>query len=136
MKILVLKLFVPKSWKQIGSEIIALLAIFAPHDLLADPLDTWHRTNPWPQGISLRVSYGNGIFVGVGDYGALYTSVDGAVWIPRYTGTGHFLCDVAFGSSTFVAAGVGGMVLTSPAGETWTFRSSGTSHNLNGVALR
>ena len=134
VKILILELFVPKSWKPVGAGIIALLTIFAPHAVLADPLDTWHSMNPWPQGISLRVSYGNGIFVGVGEFGSLYTAVDGAVWIPRYTGTDHSLCDVAYGSSTFVAAGVGGMILTSPTGETWTFRSSGTSHNLNGVA--
>ena len=134
VKILILKLLLPKSWMRIGSGIIALLALFAPHHALANPLDTWHRTNPWPQGISLRVSYGNGIFVGVGDYGALYTSVDGAVWMTRYTGTGHLLCDVAFGSSTFVAAGAGGMILTSPNGEIWTIRGPGTSHNLNGVA--
>jgi len=132
MKALTLK-FLPKSWKRTGSEIIALLTLFAPHDGLADPLDTWHRMNPWPQGISLRVSYGNGIFVAVGEFGTLYTSADGTAWIPRYTGTGHSLCDVAYGSNTFVAVGSGGMILTSPNGEIWTFRSYGTSHNLRGV---
>ncbi len=108
--------------------------IFAQNDALAHPLDVWHRINPWPQGISLRVSYGNGIFVGVGEFGSLYTSADGAVWIPRHTGTAHLLCDVAYGNGAFVAVGIGGMILTSPSGETWTFRNSGTSHNLNGVA--
>ncbi len=133
MKALILR-FLPKSWKRIGSEIIALLTLFAAHDGLADPLDTWHRLDPWPQGISLRVSYGNGIFVAVGEFGTLYTAVDGTAWIPRQTGTGHSLCDVAYGSSTFVAVGIGGMILTSPNGEIWTFRSYGTSHHLRGVA--
>ncbi len=114
--------------------IIALLTIFAPQNVLPDLLDTWHSMSPWPQGISLRVSYGNGLFVGVGEFGALYTSADGSVWNQRHTGTAHLLRDAAYGRSTFVVAGIGGIILTSQNGETWTSRNSGTSHNLNGMA--
>ena len=102
---------------------------------LADPLDNWHWRNPWPQEYSLRVSYGNGIFVAVGEFGALYTSADGANWTPRTSGTGHLLGDVAYGSGTFVAVGGSGTVLTSPDGEIWTPGMPGTSHNLSGVAF-
>jgi hypothetical protein len=134
MNLLILKRFLPKLWKRAGAAIVALLTVLAPHDVLPDPLDTWHCLNPWPQGISLRVSYGNGIYVGLGEFGALFTSADGAVWVPRQTGSGHCLSHVAYGNGTFVAVGIGGMILTSPDGETWTFRSPGLNHNLNGVA--
>ncbi len=114
--------------------IIALLIIFAPQNVLPDSLDNWHSMSPWPQGISPRVSYGNGLFVGVGEFGALYTSADGSAWNQRYTGTAHLLRDSAYGRGTFVVAGIGGIILTSQDGETWMPRDSGTSQNLNGMA--
>jgi hypothetical protein len=112
----------------------ALLTIFTPEDGLAEPLDNWHSRNPLTEGNSLRVSHGNGIFVAVGEFGAIYTSSDGAAWTSRTSGTHHPLNDVTYGSSTFVAVGYSGTILNSQDGVTWTTRNSGTSYNLSGVA--
>lgn len=41
-------------------------------------LDNWHWRNPLPQGNTLfGVTYGNGTFVAVADYGTIITSPDG-----------------------------------------------------------
>src|SRR6478672_1944248 len=54
----------------------------------AAPLDNWHCRNPLPQGGILRsVANGDGRFVAVGDAGAILTSVDGAAWTARPSGT-------------------------------------------------
>lgn len=111
-----------------------ILVILLPQVGLAQSLDQWQGTNPWTQGHSLRISYGNRMFVAAGESGALYTSSDGADWKERTSGTGQFIKDVAFGGGTFVAVGGGGLVLTSPDGVTWRFPSSGTGYDFHGVA--
>lgn len=112
---------------------LAVLAIFFPKDGLAEPLDHWQLRAPLPPGHSLRISYGNGIFVVVGESGSVYTSSDGATWKGRSSGTDQSLLDAAYGSNTLVAVGRGGTILTSPDGITWTLCSSGTGQDLNGV---
>jgi hypothetical protein len=45
------------------------------------PLENWHWRSPLPQGNSLNeVTYGNGLFVVVGDFGTILTSPDGVTW--------------------------------------------------------
>jgi len=112
---------------------LAVLMIFLPAGGLAEPLDHWQLRTPLPPGHSLRVSYGSGIFVAVGESGSLYTSSDGTVWKERSSGTDQSLRDVAHGNGSFVAVGGGGTILSSPDGVTWTKRDSGTGHDLNGV---
>jgi len=109
------------------------LIIFFPQEGLPQPLDHWQLRAPLPPGYSLRISYGDGIFVAVGESGSLYTSSDGAAWKERSSGTNQSLHDAVYGGGTFVAVGRSGMILTSPDGITWTLRSSGTGHDLNGV---
>jgi len=86
-----------------------------------------------PQVDSLRISYGNGIFVAVGESGSLYTSPDGVTWRGRSSGTNQSLLDAACGGGTFVAVGRSGTILTSLDGTAWTWRNSGTGRDLNGV---
>ncbi|MCX5915935.1 MAG: choice-of-anchor D domain-containing protein [Deltaproteobacteria bacterium] len=100
---------------------------------MAEPLDHWQLRAPLPQGHSLGISYGNGIFVAVGESGSLYTSSEGAAWKERSSGANQSLHDAVYGGGTFVAVGTSGTILTSPDGITWTLRSSGTGHDLNGV---
>jgi hypothetical protein len=109
-----------------------LLALFAPEDGLAEPFDHW-RQRQLPQGIPLRVSQGNGLFLAVGESGILYTSPEGEAWTRRNSGTAYRLQDVAYGTGTFVAVGSGGTILTSSDGVTWISQSSGTSNLLRGV---
>ncbi len=85
------------------------------------------------------VTYGNGIFVAVGDAGTILTSPDGITWTPRNSGTSYFLSGVTYGEGSFVAVGnIGppstwGTILTSPDGVTWISRNSGTTAFLRGV---
>jgi hypothetical protein len=60
------------------------------------------------------VAYGNGLFVVVGDDGAILTSPDGLNWTVQTSGTGIDLYGVAYGNGTFVAVGDDGAILTSP----------------------
>ena len=52
-----------------------------------------------------RVTYGNGIFVAVGDSGTIFTSTDGENWTVRTSGTNHTLNGVTYGNGIFVAVG-------------------------------
>jgi phage terminase large subunit-like protein len=79
------------------------------------------------------VAYGDGLFVAVGDRGAILTSPDGVTWTPRTSGTDDSLYGVTYRDGLFVAVGVGGTILTSPDGATWTRRTSGTRNWLTGV---
>jgi hypothetical protein len=93
---------------------------------------TWTLRNlgEWLYG----VTYGNGLFVAVGDFGAILTSQDGVNWTGQVSGTSAELTGVAYGNGTFVAVGGGGTILTSQDGMSWTRQTSGTSNPLNGVA--
>ena len=74
----------------------------------------------------ISVTYGNGIFVGVGysrndgTY-TIYTSADGIEWTPGINAVSG-VTTVAFGNGTFVAVGLGG-IATSIDGAIWTARS-------------
>ena len=111
----------------------AVLMMVQPQYGLAEPLDHWQPITPFPPVHSLRISYGKGMFVAVGESGVLFTSSDGTAWEERSSGTVQPLRDVTYGGSTFVALGGGGTILSSPDGVRWTRRNSGTGHDLNGV---
>jgi len=59
------------------------------------------------------VTYGNGMFVAVGNAGKLLTSPDGVTWTARDSGTGQPLFGVAYGHGTFVAVGYNGTIIQS-----------------------
>ena len=63
------------------------------------------------------VTYGNGLFVAVGN--TLLTSPDGAEWTMQDPGTTHWLRGVTYGNGKFVVW-AGDRILTSPDGENWT----------------
>src|SRR5512136_2127248 len=89
------------------------ISISIPSLSSADSLDNWHPRNPSPQGNSLAaVTYANGIFVAVGDYGTILTSPAGAAWTRRSSGTTDRLNAVTYGNSIFVVGGDGGAILT------------------------
>jgi len=113
--------------------IFALWAIFTVGEGLAEPIDHWHGRDSFPEGRPLRIYYGNGLFLAVGEFGAIYTSGDGANWTWRNSGTNHFIYDVAYGGGTFVAVGAGGKILTSSDGVTWISQNAGMSNPLSGV---
>ena len=73
------------------------------------------------------VTYGNGLFVTVGEAGLINTSTDGIYWTERHTGTYSILFGVTYGNGLFVTVG-NSTILTSSDGISWTQRYSGTSH--------
>ncbi|PYI51516.1 cadherin-like beta sandwich domain-containing protein [Paenibacillus flagellatus] len=84
-------------------------------------------------GSMRAVEYGGGLFVAVGDEGAVQTSPDGTTWTSRSSGTHMDLYAVAYGGGTYVATGMFGTILTSVDGIQWTARSSDTMEYLNDV---
>jgi len=81
----------------------------------------------------LSVTSGNGIFVALGESGALITSSDGEGWSQQSSGTRDVLLGVTFGNGLFVAVGGAGTILTSSDGVAWTKRDSGTVALLGSV---
>jgi len=80
------------------------------------------------------VTYGNRLFVAVGDHDTILTSKDGTPWRKRNSGTTDTLfASVAFGNSTFVAVEDSGTILTSDDDARWYPRVAGTSTYLNKV---
>ena len=89
------------------------------------------------------ITYGDGIFVAVGEYGRIVTSPDGTNWTVRTSGAYDFLYGVTYGNGIFVAVGghyneeedkYYGEILTSSDGENWTVRTVETDNNsLTGV---
>ncbi|MCC5788323.1 MAG: fibronectin type III domain-containing protein [Opitutales bacterium] len=66
------------------------------------------------------VAYGDGVFVAVGDLGAVFTSIDGVEWTKRSAGTNQNLRAIAYGNGTFVAVGTSGRrIVSTDSGETW-----------------
>ncbi len=89
-----------------------------------------------------RITYGNGIFVGVGDYGRYSVSKDGTKWTdPPKSGEGPSqykvslpLVDVAFGNGIFVCVGLNSYRMTSTDGLHWTHAQSGEEgEHLNSI---
>jgi len=88
---------------------------------------TWTtRTSGFGTTIIQGVTYGDGLYVAVGDSGKLTTSTDGTTWTTRTSGFGSTrIRDVTYGDGLYVAVGDSGTMTTSTDGTTWTSRTSG-----------
>jgi len=72
------------------------------------------------------VTYGDGLYIAVGDSGKLTTSTDGTTWTTRTSGFGSTrIRGVTYGDGLYVAVGDDGKLTTSTDGITWTTRTSG-----------
>ena len=94
---------------------------------------TWSVRDPVVTDNLYRVTYGNGLFVAVGDAGTIVTSTNGRNWQPAASVTSNTLRGVTFGTNRFVTVGDSGTILSSPDGETWMPHSSGSSMPLSDV---
>jgi hypothetical protein len=81
------------------------------------------------------ITYGNRLFVAVGNEGVLLTSPDGRAWTTRNSGTDERLRGIVFGRGQFVAVGYAGTILISKDGVHWRRADSGTGERLLGVAF-
>jgi hypothetical protein len=81
---------------------------------------TWVRRNPPDKSNLYGVTFGYGLFVAVGDAGAICTSVDGVTWKRQRSGVSStLLAAVASGNGVFVAGGESGAIVTSTNGVHW-----------------
>ena len=110
-----------------------LLPALIPAGVPAEPPLRWQEKISFPRDGALRVAFGNGIFLALGEGGNLSVSSDGENWEARVSGTDRSLEDAAYGGGLFVAVGAGGTILSSPDGLAWTGRRSGTGYDLLGV---
>jgi len=94
---------------------------------------TWTERNSWISEELYEVTYGNGLFVTVGDKGTILTSLDENSWTERTSGTSRHLRGVTFGDGLFVTVGRSGTILTSSNGTSWKKRNIETSEWLSGV---
>jgi len=88
---------------------------------------TWTtRTSGFGSNDIWGVTYGDGLYVAVGDDGKLTTSTDGITWTTRTSGFGTTdIREVTYGDGLYVAVGYDGKLTTSTDGTTWTTRTSG-----------
>jgi photosystem II stability/assembly factor-like uncharacterized protein len=94
----------------------------------------WAPADSYPFGFQPRGGcFGNGLFVAVGDSGAICTSTDGISWTEQSTGASANFKAVCYGSGKYVAVGGDGAVFTSPNGADWTEQESDFSGYLYAV---
>ena len=88
---------------------------------------TWTtRTSGFDTTTINEVTYGDGLYVAVGQSGKMTTSTDGTTWTTRTSGFGtNTINGVTFGDGLYVAVGNSGTMTTSTDGTTWTTRTSG-----------
>ncbi len=98
-----------------------LVAATTLSSLCADPLASWSRLTPAPQGQNLdNIVSGNGLFVAAGR-DAVVTSEDGLNWNWHAIEGDHR--DISFGNGRFVTAGTG--IQTSTDGVNWSRPAGG-----------
>jgi len=81
-------------------------------------------------------TYGNGVWVAVGNPGIIRHSTNLTDWtLATHPAAGVNLQGVAYGNGRFVAVGLGGNIVWSYDGADWTAATSGTSANLNAIVF-
>jgi len=92
--------------------------------------EVWTRRNPLPQNQTIRgLAASPTRWVGVGESGAIISSVDGVNWTSPIA-AGDWLLSVAWGAGRFVAVGNYGAIFTSDDGLVWEKRFSDTAGRL------
>lgn len=120
----------------VGFDATAALSVIQTSDTGA--LGTWNkRTLSTGSNKALRgVAYSGGLFVAVGDGGAVQTSPDfGLTWTKRAAtlATGENFTDVVFGSNLFIAVTNKGTIWTSANGVAWVKRKASSAAGYNRV---
>jgi hypothetical protein len=86
-------------------------------------------------GIALySITWGNGLFAGVGDSGAIITSPDGTNWVAQNSMNTNTFNGIAFGNGRFVAVG-DGFSLYSTDGTNWFQALSAITNSMFWVAF-
>jgi hypothetical protein len=93
---------------------------------------TWNVAKEYPLPV-WYITYGNGLFIAVGDSGTILSSSDGSTWEHQSTGTTARLTSAEWGAGTFVVVGEGGTILISVDGCMWNDHSPETGKELYSV---
>ncbi len=93
--------------------------------LSAEGDSSWQQALSAPQLTHPVLAYGRGVFVGVGDSGKIFISIEGELWSSRPSGTTVNLRDVQFFNGAFYATGDSATLLRSSNGLNWTRLSTG-----------
>ncbi len=100
---------------------------------------TWASYNLGFLGSFEGVTYGDGIYVAVGENvggnSVIASSPDAKTWTLRTSGTFSNFLDVAHGNGIFVAVNATREVVTSPDGITWTARPNASPGVLNAITF-
>jgi hypothetical protein len=89
----------------------------------------WAKMPSFTTNTLQGVAVSTNLFVVSGDYGKIFTSLNGTNWLARTTPTVNFLSSVAIGATACVAVGANGTLLRAGAnGATWTPVSLGTAY--------
>src|SRR5687767_8941264 len=96
-------------------------AVFIPWTGMGAIPTAWQARDSGTSNRLNGVAYGNGLYVAVGENGAVVTSSDGTNWVHRSLGTAmpELLC-VTHGGGRFVAGGREGVLRSSTDGTNWT----------------
>jgi len=96
----------------------------------------WQSSNYTGNDILHAVTYGNSMFVAVGEQGQIMTGTDGINWTNRDSGITNHLYGICYGIDVgrYAAVGAGGRIITSPDGIDWTRQTSGIFTRLNAIA--
>ena len=95
--------------------------------------NSWEFLSVGSEYAFLGVTYGNGLFLGVTQYGEVYTSVDGSAWTLKtpVSSLRHLMNGLFFYDGKFFIISVYGQIVYSKDGVEWTFISDpayGTEH--------
>jgi hypothetical protein len=96
---------------------------------------TWTYRNSGLTNVALNaVTFGNGLYVAVGNSGAILTSSDTTNWIKRANATATFhLFGIIYTNGSFVAVGSSGTLRTSPNGTNWTTITTGLAETFRAI---
>lgn len=90
---------------------------------------TWVERSFSPSETIHDITYGNNVFVIVGNWGKIYRSTDGVNWLSTLTADGYHLMSVAYGENVFVAVGDWRTIYSSTDGMTWIRRKPASYHS-------
>lgn len=106
------------------SIILAFMICFAsttsPLSYAQEDLPQWKQVYGTTSHPTNSITYGNGLFVEVGQDGAILTSKDGVTWTAQESNSKAHLYHILWNDNLFLATGTSGEILTSPDGISWT----------------
>ena len=111
----------PSPWLSVS--LLLSLSVFGSS--ASGPLDHWtvRHSDSNPNAALYGITYGNGLFVAVGDFGVILTSRDGVSWTPQNSGaTNRSLRNLIFCNGRFYALGIptDTILLSSADGTAWS----------------